>query len=196
MPRYERIKGLRVITIKEGNGVGKVDDLVVDSDQKKVSWLRLHSGGFVGDRHWVPVEAVHSLGDDVVTINAEADLRASPNAPEAEALVKTKRGLIGKKMVTESGERLGEIGDYEFTPDTFALTNLFVSPAMNFLGQFLTVPADKVLTIGQDAVIVTADAVKRADAGQTLESRPPLDDSQPRIASDQEVKQEPAGSLG
>ena len=165
MPQYERIKGLRVLTTKEGNEVGKVDDLVVDPDQKKVSWLRLHSsGGLFGTRYWVPVEAVHTLGDDVVTINTEAELQASANAPAAEAIVNTKRGLIGNKMVTESGERLGEIVDYEFTADTFAVTKLFVAASMNFFGEALTIAADKVLTIGQDAVIVTADAVKRADA--------------------------------
>ncbi len=168
MPQYERIKGLRVLTTKEGNEVGKVDDMVIDPDQKKVSWLRLHSGGLFGTRYWVPVEAVHTLGDDVVTINTEAELRASANAPAAEAIVNTKRGLIGNKMVTESGERLGEIVDYEFTADTFALTKLFVAPSMNFFGEALTITADKVLTIGQDAVIVTADTMMHAKAGADI----------------------------
>jgi uncharacterized protein YrrD len=165
MPQYERIKGLRVLTTKEGNEVGKVDDLVVDPDQKKVSWLRLHSGGLFGTRYWVPVEALHTLGDDVVTINTEAELQASANAPAAETIVNTKRGLIGNKMVTESGERLGEIVDYEFTADTFALTKLFVAASMNFFGEAVTIAADKVLTIGQDAVIVSTDAVMHAKAG-------------------------------
>lgn len=164
MAQYERIKGLRVLTTKEGNEAGKVDDLVVDPDRKKVSWLRLHTGGIFGSRYWVPVEAVHTLGDDVVTINSEADLQASANAPAAEAIVNTKRGLIGKKMVTENGERLGEIVDYEFTADTFTLTKVFVAQSMNFFGEALTIPADKVLTIGQDAVIVSADAVEHAMA--------------------------------
>jgi uncharacterized protein YrrD len=165
MPQYEHIKGLRVLTTKEGNEVGKVDDLVVDPDQKKVSWLRLHSGGVFGTRYWVPVEAVHTLGDDVVTINTEAELQASANAPAAEAIVNTKRGLIGNKMVTETGARLGEIVDYEFAADTFALTKVFVTQSMNFFGEALTIAADKLLTIGQDAVIVKADAVARATAG-------------------------------
>lgn len=94
----------------------------------------------------------------------KAELEASPNAPEAEALVSAKRGLIGHPAVTERGKRLGEIGDYEFTPDTFVLTKVFVSPSMNLLGKFLTIPSAKVLTIGQDAVIVTADAVLQAKA--------------------------------
>ena len=40
---------------------------------------------------------------------------------------------------------------------------------MNILGQFLTIPGDKVLTIGEDVIVVATDAVLRpatpADTG-------------------------------
>ena len=45
-----------------------------------------------------------------------------PTLSEALALVKAKRGVIGSKVITENGERVGEVRDYEFNPDTFALT--------------------------------------------------------------------------
>lgn len=172
MARYELVKGLSVITMAEGKQVGKVDDLVVDPERKAVSWFRLHSGGMRmlgGERLWVPTEAVHSVGEDVVTINAEADARTPDEAPEAIALVKAKREIIGNKVITENGERLGEVRDYEFNPDTFALTSLTVPPGMNIVGEILTIAGDKILTIGEDVIVVAADVVMRlvatADAG-------------------------------
>jgi sporulation protein YlmC with PRC-barrel domain len=113
MVRYEYVKGLPVITMAEGKQVGKVDDLVIDPERKAVSWLRLHSGGMLGgERLWVSTEAVHGVGADAVTINAEADARVPADAPEALALVKAKRGIIGSKVMTENGERVGEVCDY------------------------------------------------------------------------------------
>lgn len=170
MARYEFVKGLPVIAMAEGKQVGKVDDLVIDPDRKAVSWLRLHSGGLLGgERLWVSVEAVHGVGEDAVTINAEADARAPADAPEALALVKAKRGVIGNKVITENGERLGEVRDYEFNPETFALTSLSVPPGMNVVGEILTIPGDKVLTIGEDVIVVSAASVMRlqgtADSG-------------------------------
>ncbi len=163
MARYEFVKGLPVITMAEGKQVGKVDDLIVDPERKAVSWLRLHSGGMLGgERLWVPAEAVHGVGEDAVTINAEADARAPADAPEALALVKAKRGIIGNKVITENGERLGEVRDYEFNPDTFALTCLSVPPGMNVVGEALTIASDKVLTIGEDVIVVAADAVMQS----------------------------------
>jgi len=172
MVRYEFVKGLPVITMAEGKHIGKVDDLVVDPERKAVSWLRLHIGGMGvlgGERLWVSAEAVHGVGEDAVTINAEADARAPADAPEALTLVKAKRRVIGNKVITENGERLGEVRDYEFDPETFALTSLSVPPAMNVIGEILTIAGDKVLTIGEDMIVVAADAVMRpevmADAG-------------------------------
>ena len=173
MVRYEFVKGLPVITMAEGKQVGKVDDLVIDPERKAVSWLRLHSGGMLGgERLWVSTEAVHGVGADAVTINAEADARTPADAPEALALVKAKRGIIGSKVMTEKGERVGEVCDYEFDPDTFALTSLSVPPGMNVVGEILMIPGDKVLTIGKDMIVVAADATLRpevmAEVGNAL----------------------------
>ena len=116
-----------------------------------------------GERLWVPAEAVHGVGADAVTINAEADARAPADAPDALALVKAKRGVIGNKVITENGERVGEVRDYEFDPDTFALTSLSVPPGMNVVGEILMIPGDKVLTIGKDMIVVATDAVMRPE---------------------------------
>jgi len=175
MVRYEFVKGLPVITMAEGKQIGKIDDLIVDPERKAVSWLRLHSGGMLGgERLWVSTEAVHGVGADAVTINAEADARAPADAPEALALVKAKRGIIGSKVMTENGERVGEVRDYEFDPDTFALTSLSVPPGMNVVGDILMIPGDKVLTIGKDMIVVAAGATMRPEVMAEVGNAPAL----------------------
>ena len=159
MVSYEFVKGLPVITMAEGRQIGKVDDMVVDPVRKAVSWLRLHSGGMLsGERLWVFTEAVHGVGENAVTIDAEADARTPADVPEALALLKAKRGTIGNKVITESGGRLGEVRGYEFNPETFALTSLSVQPGMDVGGDFLTIAGDKILTIGEDVIVVATDA--------------------------------------
>lgn len=173
MARYEFMKGLPVITMTEGKQVGKVDDLVVDPERKAVSWLRLHSGGMLGgERLWVPAEAVHGVGEDAITINAEADVRSPADAPEAVALVKARRELIGNKVITENGERLGEVRDYEFDPDTFAVTSLSVPPGMNVVGEILLIAGDQVLTIGVDVIVVATGVVMRSDEATDIGNAP------------------------
>jgi sporulation protein YlmC with PRC-barrel domain len=173
MVSYEFVKGLPVITMAEGKQIGKVDDLVVDPERKAVSWLRLHSGGMLGgERLWVSTDAVHGVGEHAVTINAEADARAPADAPEALALVKAKREIIGNKVMTENGERVGEVRGYEFNPETFVLTSLSIPPSMGLAGDTLMIAGDKVLTIGEDVIVVANAAVMRpevmVEAGNAL----------------------------
>jgi sporulation protein YlmC with PRC-barrel domain len=155
------------MTMAEGKQVGKIDDLIVDPERKAVSWLRLHSGGIGmlgAARLWVPAEAVHGVGEHAVTINSEADARSAGDVPGAFALGKAKRGIIGSKVMTENGQRLGEVRDYEFDPHSFALTSLSVSPAGNVPGDILTIAGANVLTIGEDVIVVATAAVMRPAA--------------------------------
>lgn len=166
MARYEFVKGLPVITMTEGKQIGKIDDLVIDPEHKAVSWLRVHSGGLGllgGERLWVPVAAIHAVGEDAVTINAEVDARTPADAPEAVAIMKAKRWVIGSKVLTADGEHVGEVRDYEFDPNTFALISLSVPPSMQTVGEILTIAGDKVLTIGEDVIVVANDAVLRSE---------------------------------
>ena len=175
MARYEFVKGLPVITMAEGKQIGKVDDLIVDPETKAVSWLRIHSGGMGtlgGVRLWVPTTAVHAVGEHAVTIDAEADARTAADAPEALALVDAKRGIIGNKVITEAGVRLGMVGDYEFNPDTYALTFLSVPAGTNGVGDRLRIPGDKVLTIGEDVIVVATTAVVPSPETTEVEMQP------------------------
>ena len=175
MASYEFVKGLPVITMAEGKQIGKVDDLVIDPERKAVGWLRLHSGGVLGgERLWVSTEAVHGVGEHAVTINAEADARAPADAPEALALVKAKREIIGNKVMTENGERVGEVRDYEFNPDTFALTSLSIPPSMGLAGDTLMIAGDKVLTIGEDVIVVANAAVMQPAVMAEVGNAPPV----------------------
>jgi len=94
-------------------------------------------------------------------------------------LVKAKRELIGNEVITENEARLGEVRDYEFNPDTFALTSLTVPPGMNVVGEILTIAGDKILTIGEDVIVVAADVVMRlmatADSANLPVARAPAD---------------------
>ena len=78
-------------------------------------------------------------------------------------MVKAKREIIGNKVITENGERVGEVRDYEFNPDTFALTSLSIPSGMGLAGDTLMIAGDKVLTIGEDVIVVANAAVTRPE---------------------------------
>ena len=64
----------RTVLDADGEEVGRVDDLLVDSGESKVRFLRVEHGGFLGigaDHFLVPVEAVRQVTDEAVHLERE-----------------------------------------------------------------------------------------------------------------------------
>lgn len=65
-----------------GEDIGKVDDLLIDTTERKVRFLVVASGGFLGlgeHRSYIPVDAVAGVDDDAVRIDQSREkLRSAP----------------------------------------------------------------------------------------------------------------------
>ncbi len=73
--RAQDIRGLDIYD-GEGNQIGSVEDLYVDREERKVRFLDVGAGGFlgIGEKHFmIPVEAVTDVGEDGVTIEQDTE---------------------------------------------------------------------------------------------------------------------------
>ena len=82
----EDIRGRKVVD-RAGEEVGTVDDLMIDDRDRKVRFLRVASGGFLGlgeTKFMIPVDAITRITDDVVWIDQTRERLAGapPYDPE------------------------------------------------------------------------------------------------------------------
>ncbi|PZS28053.1 MAG: PRC-barrel domain-containing protein [Pseudonocardiales bacterium] len=66
----------REVKDKDGNGIGKVAELLVDDREEKVRFLVVEHGGFLGfgeTKTLIPVDAVTKITEDEVLINQSRD---------------------------------------------------------------------------------------------------------------------------
>ncbi len=71
----EDIRGRKVVDAK-GDHIGTVDDLMIDAAQKKVRFLRISTGGFLGlgkTMFMIPVDAISRIDENTVHINHARD---------------------------------------------------------------------------------------------------------------------------
>lgn len=71
----EDIRGCKVVDGK-GEDVGEVDDLMIDAAEKKVRFIRVASGGFLGmgkTKFLVPVDAISRIDGKTVHISHARD---------------------------------------------------------------------------------------------------------------------------
>jgi sporulation protein YlmC with PRC-barrel domain len=62
----------RKVVDRDGEEIGEVDDLLIDAPEKRVRFLEVASGGFLGlgkTKFLIPVEAITRISDDTVYIN-------------------------------------------------------------------------------------------------------------------------------
>ena len=159
----KQIHGLSVINIADGTQVGTVDQVFLDLAAKQVVGFSITNGvgPFGGTRDNAPTVAasgVHSLGPDALTLD---DVTAAHAAwvGAAYGVLASLDDLVGRKVVTEGGTNLGNVVSLGFDEQTFAVTEVEVSPG--FLKTNTHIPLDHLVRIGQD-VLVVADLVVAA----------------------------------
>jgi len=70
----EDVRG-RKVKDKDGKDIGKVDDLLIDDQERKVRFLRVEHGGFLGlgeTKSFIPVDATTRITEDEVYVNHSA----------------------------------------------------------------------------------------------------------------------------
>jgi uncharacterized protein YrrD len=166
----KQIRGLSVINIADGTQVGTVDQVFLDLAAKQVVGFSITNGvgPFGGARDNAPTVAasgVHSLGPDALTLDDVTAAHAAwvgaaygPLAPLDD--------VVGRKVVTEGGTNLGDVVSLGFDEQTFAITEVEVSPG--FLKTNTHIPLDSLVRIGQDVLVVADLAVAAREPGAVV----------------------------
>lgn len=78
--KYDDVRG-RTVMDREGNEVGDVDGLLIDEDERRVRFLRVGSGGFLGigeKKRLLPVDVIARVDDKVHIDRTREDVAGSP----------------------------------------------------------------------------------------------------------------------
>ncbi|KLU62055.1 PRC-barrel domain protein [Peptococcaceae bacterium CEB3] len=155
MKPSRKFLSLPIITLKEGQQIGYVKGLVLDAREKAVAALVVDPKGFFKDQRIIPYSKVVSVGDDAITIDKESHVEKSAGIPELLELLKEKLGIIGTKVVTESGKILGIAAEYYVDTVTGKVTKLEVSGSKigSLLNGRALLSAEQLVTIGPDVIV-------------------------------------------
>jgi sporulation protein YlmC with PRC-barrel domain len=126
--------GRKVVSRATATEVGAVGRLLVNVDQHRISAVMIGRGKKVQLVDWA---SVTGFGPDAVLVVDEGALR-SPSDDRETAAAEGKLDLVGKRVLTERGNELGQIDDVTFDGVTGALEDLLIGdrrvPAASLLG--------------------------------------------------------------
>src|ERR687885_1291641 len=97
---------------------GIVSDVLLDLQAGRVAVLSVkHAGGWLVQR--IPAEYVYRLGPHTVLVSDTVAVDVGP--PEPDEDVFPIESVIGLPVLTEGGDRVGEIADAELDDQTLAV---------------------------------------------------------------------------
>lgn len=154
------LKGIAAVSIAKGEKVGAVEDVVVDTQERRVAAFKIESGGLIRKDHcYVPFGAVQSIGDDAIMIPDETVLQQSYGDRASGYLTLGKLGDV--RVVTETGIVIGHVTTVHFDPTEGQITDFEVGKGGigGVFSSHTLIGAANVTSIGEDIMVVPASAV-------------------------------------
>ena len=142
---FERATGRKVVSLATAQEVGDIAHLLVDTERRAVAALVIGKGKRAKLVDWAQVTG---FGPDAVMVSDDAALRAPENDRERLAASGALE-LVGKRVLSETGNGLGAIDDVMFDPSTGTVEAIRIGNR--------EIPADSLLGSGSYAAVLSAD---------------------------------------
>ncbi|MTV48461.1 hypothetical protein GJ688_05615 [Heliobacillus mobilis] len=152
-----------IVSLDEGKKLGAVRGLIVDPEALEVVALQVDQKGLFREQKIIPYSKVHSIGEAAIVIDRASQVQRVTNLPHLFQLMKDKIAIIGSKVLTTVGQKVGIVEEYYFDEKTGKLLTLEIRGHFGegwFNGK-AALPAAAVRTISPEMVLVYEDAIER-----------------------------------
>jgi sporulation protein YlmC with PRC-barrel domain len=150
----KNIHGKIIISLENGQHIGKLTGLVINPECISVAALLIESKALFKDKMIIPYDKVHSI-DEIVTVKNTSCLeKASANTLIGQ-LVQKNLTIFGTRIITEGGAILGSVEDFTLDVKTGKIMSLLIASKSyeKYLKGMAELPISHVITIGRDAII-------------------------------------------
>ncbi|AGX05702.1 hypothetical protein B14911_06296 [Bacillus sp. NRRL B-14911] len=154
MKNSSQITGLPIISISDGQQVGKVKTLVINPEKGSVDFLTIEHEDWQVSVKAIPFKKVVGIGEYAVTVESDNAVIDLNEIPIANQLVNKKIKIISTKVMTRKGELIGEAIEYYIDDETGNILGMEMKSGSNEEA----LPSEYVLTYGKDILIVKEDA--------------------------------------
>ncbi|HLJ80364.1 MAG TPA: PRC-barrel domain-containing protein, partial [Ktedonobacterales bacterium] len=157
--RASELKGRAIVTLSNAEQVGRVDDVLFDTQYRQVLGFRVRKG-LLSHSEAVLREAVSAIGNDAITVPSPDALNEEKRFPELQRAASLEQ-VHNTKVVTEGGRMLGTVGDLEVDNDAHSVIAYTLAvPLLDRLRHHeSSISAHDVLQIGGGGIMTVKNSV-------------------------------------
>ncbi|HEV2128906.1 MAG TPA: PRC-barrel domain-containing protein [Thermomicrobiales bacterium] len=155
--------GMTVFAVDAGKNLGSVDRLLFSTERMRVTGLVIAPATGLMDeprpQKLLPTDKVKAVGHDAITVDSESLLEVLADGELPAGAVAFDQ-IERERVLTESGEEIGEVSSVEFDELTFQLDYLEIR--RGFLSGSSMIAVESVVSVGEDVIVVRDTALEDA----------------------------------
>ncbi len=153
----KKFLSLPIISLKEGQQIGFVRNVVIDPKTRALAALIVDPKRFFKEQRIIPFNRVVSIGENAITVSTASQAEKAANLPDILHLIKEKTAVIGIKVLTADGKTLGIVNEFYINKEDGSIASFDVSSGKIeglFYGK-ARLKADEILTMGSDVLVAS-----------------------------------------
>lgn len=160
--KVSKIISLPVLIVSYGQKIGEVKDFIIDYKTGKVLAIFLKPRNFFDKSKIIKLEDVKDFGRDAIMILKEDVLKEIDKESKIKKILDSKIKIIGNKVITQRGNYIGEVEDYEIDLTSGLILKFYVKSGIlkDLIKGPLIILRDHVVSINKNSIIVRDDIVK------------------------------------
>lgn len=152
-----KLIGTPILSIQASGPIGRIAESIVDPNTLKIIAFRLEGGPIPrSGANLLDVSSIREYSTLGMVIDSIDELVGTEDVVKLAKILKLNFSLIGLKVETKKGSKLGKVIDYTVTPDDFTIQQLIVKrPTLkSFIDPELTIHRKEIIEITDYKVII------------------------------------------
>lgn len=150
MKNRKQVLELPIISISDGEQLGKVKGLIINPEKFSVDFFTVEEENWQVSVRAIPFKKIIGIGESAMMVEQSDSVIDLNEIPFINQLINKQVHLIGSQVLTRKGDLLGEISDYFFNDENGQLDTLLI----NSENQELFFPIENVLSFGKERIII------------------------------------------
>ena len=151
--RSAALKGMSVVSVAEGTRLGRVDDLLIDTAERRI--VALHCSD-QGRRFIVPFQFVRNIGKDAITVESSQVTQVEGQGGQGPNTLRLGE-FLKLKAVDETGTLIGTVSQVDIDAASGQLVSLDAHKGgvLGLGGTTVTIAAEQIRAVGPEMVTVS-----------------------------------------
>ena len=148
-----KLIGTPILSMQAGGAIGQIIDPIIDPDTLKIIAFRL------GGANLLDVSSIREYSSLGMVIDSIDELVSAEDIVKLDKVIKLNFNIIGLKVETKKGSKLGKVADYNVTPDNFTIQQLIIRRPLvkSFVDSELIIHRKEIAEVTDYKIIVKSE---------------------------------------